>query len=179
RDPADVRRTLGRLRSRRVTRPAFGIVCARRGLDLTVRIVASCASDSLVFSVEAFAVAQAIWLETHILNSARTVHGDLRPGTVTLPAEVRHLLGGQRPELAHGSGDGVSRAHSPQMPFRCRMASRALHPFYHRGEAQARRFDDMRGVAIEALPRLPRPSQPAGGFQQVVRLDNLRPNGQI
>src|SRR5207249_5243649 len=109
-----------------------------------MRIVAGRAADSIIRCVVAFAVAESIRLEAHILNSAGAARRNLGPGAMTLPAEVRHLLGSECSELWHGRFAGYVR-------FRRPMASLAAHAFAHAQEVETRRLHDIRGMAIEAL----------------------------
>src|SRR5262249_11069061 len=162
-----------------MTGRAFRVVRAGAGLHIPVRIVTGCAADSIIRGVVAFAVAQTIRLKAYVLNAARTVHGNLRPGTVTLPAEVRHFLRGQSAKFSHGPASSASRAARSQMLLRWPVASLALHAFDHSRERGLRESHDIGGVAIETLPHFRGFSQTARGLEQVAGRDRMGAHGQI
>src|SRR5207253_3059148 len=85
-DTANVSGAFGRAGS--VARLALGIIGGGDGLDIAVRIVAGGAADAAVGGIVAFAVVETVWLEPDVLDSARAVDRNLRPGAVALPTEV-------------------------------------------------------------------------------------------
>lgn len=85
----------------------FRIVKNRAMFYLTMGIVARHATNTHVVRVEALTVGEPVRLESDIVNLVRPVHGNLRPCTVALTAEIRHLFGGQLTELPHSRTLGV------------------------------------------------------------------------
>src|SRR4051794_12797510 len=114
-----------------MTSLAFGIVIPGGSIDPGMWIVARAAANPHVGAVEAFAVSQTVRLEAYVLNSARSAYRDLRPGAVTLAAEIRHFFGVARSQFRDDCLTGVARANRLQMCFRRAMASFALHTLDH------------------------------------------------
>src|SRR5882724_3909076 len=89
---------------------AFGIVSRGLSLHLTMRIVASRATDASVRRVVAFAVGQPVGLEPDVANIARPFQRDLRPRAMAAPAGVRHFLYCELRQLGHRCARGNVRA---------------------------------------------------------------------
>src|ERR1035438_5354443 len=86
----------------RVASQTLRIVRCSRSFDGAVRIVAGGAANPVVSGIVALTVAQSVRLKLNVLDSLRAVGRDLRPGAMTLAAEVRHLLSREIAEHAHG-----------------------------------------------------------------------------
>jgi hypothetical protein len=79
-----------------MTRLAFRVVVQGLGAYFFVRIVAGHAAYARIIRVIAFAAGQSIGLKANIRDIRVSLHRNVRPGPVTLAAEVGCLLGGQR-----------------------------------------------------------------------------------
>ena len=124
-----------------------------------MRIVARRASDAAVVGIVALAVGQAIGLEADVLNAARTVDRDLRPGAMALAAEVGQVLGG---ELARASSSDCRRGGHRTGRGSVRTARL---PACHPGERAGLR--EIGGVAVEAEAHFRYGRDAAGRFREI------------
>lgn len=73
---------------------ALAIVIGRHGVDFLMWIVAACALDARIFHVEAAAIGQAIRLKANVPDVMGTIHGNLFPSAMALPAKLIGFFGG-------------------------------------------------------------------------------------
>src|SRR4051812_27744777 len=127
-----------------------------------MRVMAGGTADAGVGCVIALAVREPIRLKPDVLHASRSIDGDVRPRPVTLPAEVRHLLGGQPGQAARDPGGGL------KVCFRASMTTLALN-----SRSRTRR------MATEALPGFGGWERPPCSFVEVMRSRRLLSDGGV
>ena len=75
-----------------VTRQALGIEVHRLWAKVVVRVMARQTADARIVRVVAFAAREPVRLKADVGNTWFGFHSDLRPGAMTLPAEIRSLV---------------------------------------------------------------------------------------
>src|SRR6266851_495921 len=101
-----------------MTGQAFHIVSRGSPHHFLMRIMACSAANARIELVVASAVGKPIGLKTNVLDAALGAHGDLSPRAVAATAEIRHLLGRQTAQFAHGCRLDVATLNGFDMLFR-------------------------------------------------------------
>jgi hypothetical protein len=137
-----------------------------------MRIVTSETTDARIVWIVAFALRETIRLEPDIGNAWPRLHGDFGPGTVTLAAEVGHLLRRQILQAGQAGWDGGQVAvarHCSQVSVRGLMTTFALQTGCHSVQREFSACRRIRGVTTETAQLVVVTHQPSGGFAQAGR----------
>src|SRR5437588_2040063 len=92
---------------------AFRVVKGRLPDGILMGVVTCRATNADVGGIVALAVGEPVRLKADIVDAARTVDRDLRPGAMTTAAAVRHFFGGEAGEFGHLTFSGIAGTHRP------------------------------------------------------------------
>lgn len=143
-----------------------------------MRIVARQTADSRIIRVVTLAAGQAIRLEANVGNAQIRLHSNFCPGAMTLPAEVRHLLGSEFVWLGFFlvriQVVAVEQQHGGKMRFGTLVAVYALHAWCHFLQSELPSGCGVGGVAPKAAEFIVLSHQPSCRFGDVAGCGALR-----
>ena len=129
---------------------AFSVVCGKIFFERSVNVMTAGAADAAVFGVVTLGVGETVGLKADIINAARTVGGNVGPGTMAASASIALLFGGPLGELGHRGGFQVAALDRFEMCAGICVATLATYSWLDRIEIDETSFDGIGGVAGEA-----------------------------